>query len=370
MRRLGRSGLRRWAGCIGSTSASAPRTNASAFGGWPTPDASVMNDGERLATFETRRERLKEKHGNGNGAGRPLAIAAQLTGWPTPDAQGHRDGTKMRKITVSSAEHGAYRGVSLHHAAQMTGWPTPMANQKHDTERQRIALLTGHEAPSEQRKWLAGWPTPKTADADKSVRTAAGAAKEAKRRGPANDLATATQLAGWPTPQAEADAKQAVIAPGREPDPCLGGLGNATQPPNGPLHGQPEPGRQTQEPLGGPVLLGGMGHADGPRPQGRGENLGEHADQRSAWEASELVYCADGKARAVGSDSRPLAARLPLSMAYLSPAQRRLAAMAGIDGASLRRAKASRIGSLRALGNAICPQVAAAFIRAYMDCRP
>ena len=60
----------------------------------------------------------------------------------------------------------------------------------------------------------------------------------------------------------------------------------------------------------------------------------------------------------------------PPAWAYLSPAQRRLAAMAGIDGASLRRAKASRIGSLRALGNSICPQVAAAFIRAYIGLPP
>ena len=55
-----------------------------------------------------------------------------------------------------------------------------------------------------------GWPTPRTADGDKNVRTAAGAAKEALRKGPMNDLSTATQMAGWPTPQAEADAKQAV----------------------------------------------------------------------------------------------------------------------------------------------------------------
>ena len=38
------------------------------------------NDGEGLATWEARRQRVKERTGNGNGFGTPLAIAIQL--WP------------------------------------------------------------------------------------------------------------------------------------------------------------------------------------------------------------------------------------------------------------------------------------------------
>lgn len=53
---------------------------------WPTPDASLANYGEDPASFEERRERLKEKGINGNGAGTPLAVAVRMEGdlWPTP----------------------------------------------------------------------------------------------------------------------------------------------------------------------------------------------------------------------------------------------------------------------------------------------
>lgn len=43
---------------------------------WPTPDASVVNDGETLASWRARKERNLEKHNNGNGMGTPLTIAA------------------------------------------------------------------------------------------------------------------------------------------------------------------------------------------------------------------------------------------------------------------------------------------------------
>jgi hypothetical protein len=44
---------------------------------WPTPDANVMNDGESAVNWRARQERLKLTANNGNGAGVPLAIAAQ-----------------------------------------------------------------------------------------------------------------------------------------------------------------------------------------------------------------------------------------------------------------------------------------------------
>lgn len=51
---------------------------------WPTPSASVANDGESPETWHARAAKLKEKHGNGNGAGLPLTVAASQ--WPTPNA--------------------------------------------------------------------------------------------------------------------------------------------------------------------------------------------------------------------------------------------------------------------------------------------
>jgi DNA (cytosine-5)-methyltransferase 1 len=48
--------------------------------GWATPDAACMNVGADLDNHLARLARLKEKHGNGNGAGMPLGVQAQLAG--------------------------------------------------------------------------------------------------------------------------------------------------------------------------------------------------------------------------------------------------------------------------------------------------
>ncbi|MEO0623121.1 MAG: hypothetical protein AAF183_12920 [Pseudomonadota bacterium] len=63
--------------------------------GWATPDAQIMNDGETLSTWDIRQAKNKAKHGNGNGAGMPLAIQCQtISGWATPTAEDHRRGVK------------------------------------------------------------------------------------------------------------------------------------------------------------------------------------------------------------------------------------------------------------------------------------
>ena len=63
--------------------------NAQARLTWPTPTAMNPNDGEDLATWLARRERLKETAKNGNGCGTPLAIAIQM--WPTPTARDYKN---------------------------------------------------------------------------------------------------------------------------------------------------------------------------------------------------------------------------------------------------------------------------------------
>lgn len=60
--------------------------------GLPTPSACVANDGERVASWMDRRERVKLTAKNGNGMGMPLTIAAQLL--PTPVAQTGNGGPK------------------------------------------------------------------------------------------------------------------------------------------------------------------------------------------------------------------------------------------------------------------------------------
>lgn len=53
--------------------------------GWPTADAQAMNVGADVEKHLERLERLKVEHGNSNGAGLTLGIAAQMVvGWATP----------------------------------------------------------------------------------------------------------------------------------------------------------------------------------------------------------------------------------------------------------------------------------------------
>ena len=47
--------------------------------GWATPDTNAMNLGEGLETWDARQAINKAKHKNGNGAGMPLQIMAQIT---------------------------------------------------------------------------------------------------------------------------------------------------------------------------------------------------------------------------------------------------------------------------------------------------
>src|SRR5574339_197755 len=68
---------------------------------------------------------------------------------------------------------------------------------------------------------------------------------------------------------------------------------------------------------------------------------GEAARPGGRWSDFRTVRCTDGKTRRVGSGVCPLAYGVP-----------------------------ARVGKLRAYGNAVVPEVAAAFIKAYLECRP
>lgn len=79
------------------------------------------------------------------------------------------------------------------------GWPTPMAGtpaqkgyneaENTDSSRKTVALVA------------AGWPTAKSTDADKGVRSHRGAMKELERKGLGSDLPT-IEAAAWMTPAA------------------------------------------------------------------------------------------------------------------------------------------------------------------------
>lgn len=75
-----------------------------------------------------------------------------------------------------------------------------------------------------------------------------------------------------------------------------------------------------------------------------------------------IVYCRDGKSRRIPdaqSGILPLAHGIPRDLGRRFPQLARMVASA----------RANRVGRLRAYGNAIVPEVAAAFIRAYLEAR-
>lgn len=138
--------------------ASVRRTSDSGCIGWPTPDSSVAQDGETIETWEKRRAGLKAKHGNGNGCGMPLTMAAALSGWPTT----------RTSDTNGSGEHGE-GGLDLRTAVMLSGWPTASVadsrNSRNATAGRKEgakpfnAGMTLCDAVS-----LSGWATPTSTD--------------------------------------------------------------------------------------------------------------------------------------------------------------------------------------------------------------
>tara|TARA_R100000963_G_C4577637_1_gene59978 strand:+ start:159 stop:536 length:378 start_codon:yes stop_codon:yes gene_type:complete len=67
---------------------------------WPTPSASVANDGETPQTWQARADKLKEKGINGNGAGTPLTVEAMR--WSSqPPSPLALTGTGAKPLTTS-----------------------------------------------------------------------------------------------------------------------------------------------------------------------------------------------------------------------------------------------------------------------------
>lgn len=121
-----------------------------------------MNDGESTESFRARAELLKKKHGNGNGAGMPLAVAVKDT-WPTPDAQvmGDRDLVE----TYEARRAGSNRSVPLALVVKQVSrgaWATPRSTDGSNggpgqvNGRGQVDSLLGQVAQN--------WPTPRAAE--------------------------------------------------------------------------------------------------------------------------------------------------------------------------------------------------------------
>ena len=83
-----------------------------------------------------------------------------------------------------------------------TTWPTPTTRDHKDgKECQNVPInsLLGREV------WKTNWPTPRSADGEKNVRTLEGSLSEIQRKGGPQDVAQAAAIAGWATPTTEAN---------------------------------------------------------------------------------------------------------------------------------------------------------------------
>lgn len=145
---------------------------------------------------------------------------------------------------------------------------------------------------------------------------------------------------------------------GSGPRRALGGLGESDRERRDGLDALLLAGQSRQASLeaSGHGSHGGLELADGNGQ--RGERLADGRAAEAPW-ASEVVYCRDDKYRrvAIERSSFPLAHGIPRDLGRRLPELRGLA----------KRARANRVGRLKGYGNSIVPQVAAKFIRAFME---
>lgn len=139
---------------------------------WPTPDAMVAQDGEEPESWLARRETLKAKGYNGNGAGLPLAMAAQM--WPTPQTDSFRSRGGERRDEAGLDRQARSWAMP---SAQMWRSENPDQSPDHSPPLSRQVLRTptpgapsSPAGPTSRRRlnplfveWLMGWPTGWTA---------------------------------------------------------------------------------------------------------------------------------------------------------------------------------------------------------------
>lgn len=132
--------------------ASVPRTSASAFTGWPTPDTGRH---ESLETFTARHERMRLRHPEkgGMGATGGLHIAVQLAGWPTPMA--------------GNPEHGK-NARPLNEVARLAG-PARLTASGEMLTGSLVGTVAGGQLSPVMSAWLMGYPISWCIAADRAL---------------------------------------------------------------------------------------------------------------------------------------------------------------------------------------------------------
>ena len=138
-------------------------------------------------------------------------------------------------------------------------------------------------------------------------------------------------------------------------------------------------GQQWESSSRGASCIAGLDHAATPGPQGnRPEGLQggdqQQPSQSGSWSDCLAIPCRDGKSRRISAQpgDEPLAHGIPTKrsdprLGYLLARLAELGFDPNAARGILRDAKRNRVGALRGAGNAIVPQVAAMFIRAFME---
>jgi DNA (cytosine-5)-methyltransferase 1 len=153
-------------------------------------------------------------------------------------------------------------------------------------------------------------------------------------------------------------------------------LGYAESDGRGTLDREPRKSLRQEEPSGGSGISVKLGNNNNTGLQGWGGEPGERGSQFTAgetgsvsgfWRDAKWIWCRDEKHRPIEPGTSPLAHGLPRGMGNLPDDVQRLAELAGLSKQSLKNAKHYRKSSLHGYGNAIVPQVASEFIRAYLE---
>lgn len=123
---------------------------------WPTPSAAVTNLTESPESWQERADKLKEKHGNGNGAGMPLTVAASV--WPTPASRDQKGENSLVHILRTDGRTDG----RLQHIDQLPNFV--MFHFSHQDQTMTDGQQSLQQGPTSRRRlnaqfvdWLMGW---------------------------------------------------------------------------------------------------------------------------------------------------------------------------------------------------------------------
>ncbi len=142
--------------------------------------------------------------------------------------------------------------------------------------------------------------------------------------------------------------------------PDVQGSQQRNEPPEAPGH------RSTAESTSGVGESCGQGLEVGQRTADRSGTVREQrtaSPSSSPWDGAILIPCRDGKYRRVEPGIPPLAHGIPTKLGPL------LTRLEGMGRSSIKAARSNRVGRLKGYGNAIVPELAAEFIKAYLEVR-